>query len=290
MRPTAGHRAFIRAATLLAGALIWAGNGLGAEDLEITYLANEGFLLRAGEARVLVDGLFGEGLRGYGVVAREERHKLETAQEPYTGIDLVLASHVHRDHFDAEAVARFLRANREARFISTEDALKALLAVDRDLSSRASGHWPPEEERIDQRLAGLDISLFNLHHGRDRPTTQNLGLLVKICGSTVLHIGDTEADAADLRLAGLAGLRPDVALLPSWFLRPSRWSAAVEVLRPRHIVAMHLPAADAPRSYFYGGTRDLGGLKAAITAGHPAAWIPVRTGDTRRYSCGLSSD
>ena len=50
-----------------------------AEGVELTYLGNEGFLIAAGETRVLVDALYGEGLRGYPVVPPAERRRLEEA-------------------------------------------------------------------------------------------------------------------------------------------------------------------------------------------------------------------
>ena len=41
-------------------------------------------------------------------------------------VDLILATHNHADHFDPIAVGRHLRANPEARFVSTKQAVKSL--------------------------------------------------------------------------------------------------------------------------------------------------------------------
>ncbi len=277
------------AAVLLVSAVLAGGSGSRGDDtLEITYLANEGFLLSHGETRVLVDGLFGKGLDGYPVLAPDRRRDLEAGRPPFDGIDLVLASHSHGDHFDASAVARFLAANPEATFVSTQDAVDRLLKAtdDPDVVRRAFGYLPPEGETVVHKTEGIDLTIFNLHHGRGRPDIQNLGLLVDLCGVGLLHVGDTEADADDFRAAGFSEVRPDVALLPSWLLRPSRWSdVAPQVLRPRQIVAMHLPTRDAPPSYFYGGTGNLEGLVATIRERYPEAWIPLATGDSHPVAC-----
>ena len=246
------------------------------EELEVVYLANEGFLLRAGDDMVLIDALFGSGLRGYGVVAAAEREKLESGAPPYDGVDLVLASHFHRDHFNAAAVARFMAANPSAQFVSTKQAARDLLKATPSLSSRTRGTYPEEGQIETLAFGNIALTLFNLHHGRQRPEIQNLGLLVEICGATVLHIGDSEAVAEDMRTAGLEGISPDVALLPSWYLRPSRWMpATASVISARRIVAMHLPTANAPKTYFSGGIGNLGELVSIIRGEFPGTFVPT---------------
>ena len=97
-----------------------------AAQVEVTYLGNEGFLLTAGETRVLVDALYGDGIPGYPAVPRDVRRELEAGRGRFAGVDLVLASHAHADHFDPAAVARHLRANPAALFLSTREAVAAV--------------------------------------------------------------------------------------------------------------------------------------------------------------------
>ncbi|MDX1643244.1 MAG: MBL fold metallo-hydrolase [Thermoanaerobaculia bacterium] len=257
-------------------------------DLRIVYLANAGFFLTDGERDLLVDALFGTGIDGYAALPEGERAVLESGRPPYDDVDLALATHYHADHYDADAVARFLAANPRAVFVSTQqavDELRDLDAGEAAIGRRAFGYRLDEGEVERRSIDGIDLRLFQLHHGRERPDIQNLGLLIEICGLTVLHVGDTEADADDLRRAGLAGLEPDVALLPSWFLRPGPWEAAVEVLRPRRIVAMHLPEADAPANYFWGEARSRDALEATILRRHPDTFVPRTPGESVRIPC-----
>ena len=53
------------------------------------------------------------------------------------------------DHFNAEAVAKHLRNNPEARFVSTRQAVEKLRRVDDfdEFRDRVSGFWPAEGTR-----------------------------------------------------------------------------------------------------------------------------------------------
>jgi L-ascorbate metabolism protein UlaG (beta-lactamase superfamily) len=271
-------------ALALAGALLVPSDAT-TEELEITYLANEGFLLRAGQTAVLIDALFGEGLRGYGVLGAEDRREVEQGLPPFHGVDLVLASHYHRDHFNKEAVSRFMEANPSAEFLSTEQAVGELLEATPALTSRARGVYPAEGTVQTAIINGIKLRIFNLHHGRGRSEIQNLGLLVELCGLTVLHVGDTEASARDFRIAGLQNLRPDVALLPSWHLRPGQTEGTRKIIRPRQVVAMHLPDSDAPANYFWGGLDSQQKLIDAVQGEFPGSFVPLKAGASISVSC-----
>jgi L-ascorbate metabolism protein UlaG (beta-lactamase superfamily) len=109
--------------------------------------------------------------------------------------------------------------------------------------------------------------------------------MVAICGTTVLHVGDTEATARDFRIAGLQNLRPDVALLPSWHLRPGQTDGTLKVIKPRKVVAMHLPESDAPANYFWGGLDSQQKLVDAVRNQFPEAFIPLESGDSTTIAC-----
>jgi hypothetical protein len=82
--------------------------------LEVTYLANEGFMIAGGGRKILIDALFGEGLDGYAVVSPAQRALLEQAREPFADVDAVFATHFHDDHFNAAAVLAHLMRNPTA--------------------------------------------------------------------------------------------------------------------------------------------------------------------------------
>lgn len=247
--------------------------------VEIVHLGNEGFLLVAGEQKVLIDALFGDGLDNYPAVPLELRQPLEAAQGRFAGVDLVLASHVHPDHFDPTAVARHLKANPGARFVSTEQAAEKLLAVG-VAAEKVSGFWPPDGERRTIEYAGVEVTALRLHHGGS--PAQNLGLVITIGGTKVLHMGDTEITAGELAPVGLEALGIDVVLVPYWYLDSRRLAPALAELGEPHLVAMHFPTADAPANYF-GDRVDLAGQVEACREAFPDAWMALEPGESRRF-------
>ena len=227
-----------------------------AEDLlEITYLANEGFLLTSGNANVLIDGLFREGVEGYANLSPELRETVETAQPPFDTVDVVLATHHHADHFHALAVCRFLESNPLAEFVSTRQALNQMRSAC-DNPAALAGRVKPgllgDGTSAPVVLDELRIEPVFMHHGSASPV-ENIGFLIEIGELTVVHMGDSQATAEDLRAAGLGEHDIDLAFVPFWYLIDKRWTPAIELLQPDGIVAMHLPIRGSPDLQNFGG-------------------------------------
>lgn len=285
-------RPCLRARCRLAEILAWVClSALGAEgasaQLQVTYLANEGFLLAGGGKKVLVDGLFAAGVRGYPTIPDSLYSAAVAAEPPFDGVDLVLASHFHADHFDAETVVRHLRANSKARFLSTPQAVSRIHEAaqeDKGISSRVEAAYPREGEALPLSRAGIELEVLNLHHGRGRqPPVENLGFVVRMGGLTWLHVGDTEATLEDFRANGLADKDIDVALLPEWFLDYEEFVEVIRtVIRPRHIVVMHLATRQAPASWF-GEHGSYAKRRQAIRARFPKAVILEEPGDSVEF-------
>lgn len=268
-----------------------AGTRTPGTPAEVRYLANEGFLIEVGGQRVLIDGLFGPGIAGYAAVPPDLRVEIEAGTGDWAGIRVVVASHFHRDHFEAGAVARFLEANPEAIFVSTPQAIRALTetlatgaAVTNSnriqLLTRVRSLLPPEGSMQSVEIDGITIEALNLHHGRREPPVENLGLIITVGGRRFLHFGDTEAkmETFEPYLERLHGA--DVALLPFWFLS-SDWRAEMvrDRIQPRSIVVAHLPEPDAPDGYF-GRWKSHDQLVQTIVDAFPKAHVPVASGET----------
>lgn len=210
--------------------------------LEVTYLANEGFMIAGGGKKVLIDALFREGVGGYAVLSTATRELLEQARSPFDGVDVALATHFHADHFDAKAVLTHLKNNPQALFFSTNQAADKLRASGQfdAIKTRVVGSLPKEGERLHCEHRGLQVQLLNIHHGRGRPI-ENLGFIFEIAGKRILHIGDSVAEAAVFQKYEVTKDSIDVAFLPSWYFLNDDFKQAVrEQIRPRHIVVMHI--------------------------------------------------
>ena len=207
----------------------------------VTYLANEGVLLEVGDKKVLIDALFGDGIRGYPVVPEQMRGDLEAARGRFQEVDLLLVSHEHRDHFDPGSVARHLANNSRALMFGPPDAVARLPD-----GARAQGVYPLEGNQATLSHRDISVRVMRLHHGRARSEIQNLGLIVDLNGVRFLHVGDTELTLCEGRSLELDDLEIDVALLPSWQIDVDRLAA----IGARQVVAFHLAEATAPSSWF----------------------------------------
>lgn len=246
---------------------------VSAPNVTITYLANEGFLIVSGEKKILVDAIFAKGIDPYRKLGGDRQAALLAGRPPFDGVDLVLATHVHADHFAPEPVISFLRAHKETIFITTPQArarvASQLEEADDSLLDRVRSSLPAEGERENFTHAGISITTLNLHHGRRQNPTENLGFLITLSGVKLLHVGDTVANKKEFAINDLAKASIDVALLPYWMLTGDEGMDAVtESIAARSILAMHIPAKHAPSNYFT-PARNYADLKRVIRKRHP---------------------
>jgi len=221
--------------------------------VEVTYIANEGVLLAAGETQVLIDGLHRQYRPAYPFLPEPYREQIETAQVPFNQIDVILVSHMHLDHFHAESVVRHLRHNSGATLVSSEQVVGEVQkhADYAAVSSRVRTITPPLRQRSSTTAGGVQIEVLGVGHGIDRhETIQNLGHVITLGGKKLLHIGDASTDDASIFEAfNLDEAGIDVAFLPVWFLTSDEGAAIVrQHIKPAHIVAVHMSAEDPQRA------------------------------------------
>ncbi|NOT09619.1 MAG: MBL fold metallo-hydrolase [Gemmatimonadales bacterium] len=237
-----------------------------ADSLSIVFLANAGVLIEAGARKVLVDALYGEGLNYLRMVTPSVRERLEKALPPFDGAALILATHTHRDHFNAEAVAGYLRASPTTSFISTPEAAEAVSALQPPIAAgRIHASAPADSNYLAGSAPGVTVRVLGLPHGPTSVPARNVGFLIAIGGFTVLHIGDTRVDAA--LLGRLTAPAVDLAFIPYWyFLDPAGEEAVVRALPGAQIVLMHVPPTESDYVKSRGGWHT---LLSGIRTRHP---------------------
>src|SRR5688500_18207979 len=95
---------------------------LWAEDVRVTYLANEGVRIEGGTCDVLIDARLRDSLGDYARHDPDVQQRLEAARPPFDRVRLALATHFHLDHWDAGAISRFLSSSKDALFASAPQA------------------------------------------------------------------------------------------------------------------------------------------------------------------------
>jgi L-ascorbate metabolism protein UlaG (beta-lactamase superfamily) len=198
----------------------------------LTYIGHGTTLLRLGELSILTDPMLRNWL---GPLHRQ-------VPAPDRGLpercDVVLISHIHRDHLDIRSLRRFPSSTP--------------LVVPRGATKWAGRGGAAEIRELDvgESISFEDIevkAVRALHNGyRDRTwgeRTQPLGYLIRTGGRTIYFAGDTDL------YPEMSDLGPvDIALLPVWgwgssvgegHLDPPRAATAVQAIQPRLAVPIH---------------------------------------------------
>jgi len=218
--------------------------------LTVTYIANEGVLISAGGKQVLIDGLHREYKPAYLFPPPELLSALEQARDPYHKINVVLVSHLHLDHFHPESVGLHLKNNKSAQLVSSEqivNGMKEKFAGFAEIESRVRQVTPAWKSQTPVAVDGVKIKILGLRHsGSNFTWIQNLGHVIEIGGKKLLHIGDADMTAENFSSFRLQEENIDIAFIPYWFLLSSEGrSFVVDQFRPKQIIAVHVPPAEA---------------------------------------------
>ncbi|MBN2207184.1 MAG: PD40 domain-containing protein [Candidatus Aminicenantes bacterium] len=242
-----------------AGPGLLAGNpgcvkpAAGNEPLVLTYVANCGVLLASGDTKILIDALFDKPNPEYRAPEPETLDKIMKGEPPFDGVDLVLVTHNHPDHFEPGLGVRYLDAHPNAVLLAPADAVDAMRRAAADwakIGSRIVALDLKAGEKAERTLAGIPVAAMRTLHSGDRDDPMNLMYLVELGGRRVWHEGDSNGKPEVFRAFGLSAGSVDLALIHYWFpLEPNCARFLQEILKPDHIALTHLPIrleGDAP--------------------------------------------
>lgn len=198
----------------------------------LTYIGHATTLLRLDRASILTDPMLRKWL---GPLRRQGPPPQRDLPEIP---DLVLISHLHRDHLDVRSLQRLPPSTP--------------LVVPRGASRWAAKGGAEHVREIGLgetiEVAGVELTAVPAVHDGHRdfnrgPGAESVGYLIKGRGRTVYFAGDTDLFPEMSRLGPM-----DLALLPVWgwgtsvgegHLDPRRAAKAVELLHPRVAVPIH---------------------------------------------------
>lgn len=212
------------------------------EEVEITFIGNDGFLIVSAEKKILVDALwdtaFSDG------VPREAKSLIEQALPPFDNVDLALTTHVHADHHDALVAGSHLVNNPNAIFVSTEEVVESLESSFPEfdaIQDRVRAVQPEMGERIQLTLNGIDIEVLNFPHGPDVPVRNN-AYLFTIGGLKMLHTGDLVMTFEEIQEYALFNNEIDVAFVPYFLLTYGGEDERIvlEGIKAKRVIPMHI--------------------------------------------------
>ncbi len=223
--------------------------------LNVTLIANDGFLLELGGKKVLIDALFDEGYGRFMTPPKDLLARMTEAREQFSDIDLLLVTHDHGDHFNPKHVMAHLRNNPRSHLVAHSQVVARLRQEEGFEQIRKRIRELKLEPGVHEQVSvgGIDVDALCLAHmpryqnGRDlNEGIRNVAFIVRLGGVRFFHLGDAMVENS---LAHLNAYPFDETPVDLLFLdNGDRSSAAREFIgqkiKPSRIVAMHTPPAE----------------------------------------------
>lgn len=224
-------------------AILITGNILAQEKNQITYIANEGVFLEYKGNTVFIDALHKKYIQYYQPTLGKTAIGAIQKMTPFEAVDLMLVTHVHRDHFDVAYTIQFLENHEETILVAPQQVMDSIGRIDYLTNQfyplQATENGPVYE------MEGMTIQSIPLLHAHQEKNdwVQNLGYIVDFEGLMVLHAGDAELlDENFERLKKAIGKGVDYAILPDWFFADDESIKKVaKYIKAKKYIAVHVP-------------------------------------------------
>ena len=224
-----------------------------AHDARAKYIGNEGVLVTSGETKVLFDAFYANSYGEYVLVAEPVSQAILDGQPPYDGIDALMVSHAHGDHFTAQPTLDYLRAQPLVVFIGPGQAVDALKAIakpeDSTLIDRlVSFDLKPGQPPASFEGSGYSVAAVAIPHsgGASTADIDNLAFRVTLDQTpTVLHLGDatTDDDEFARQQTFWDARKIDTAFPPFWFYLERGGRVVLDQrIRAAQVIGIHVPA------------------------------------------------
>jgi L-ascorbate metabolism protein UlaG (beta-lactamase superfamily) len=237
------------------------------QKVEVTFIANAGFLITSQSKKVLIDALFNQGM-GFGQPSKEILEKLKNAQPPFDDVDLVLVTHSHPDHFNARFIIEHLESNQKAVFVAPKQVINNIEVYleesSENIINRIMEITPEWKTCIGLTINGIELKVIGLQHWIPHLGAPYInGYICTIGGKNVLHIGDAGSELEYIKdISELHNLAIDIAFVADIWSENDETSIKkfIEYINPKHVIYMHLGPFMANTMI----TEELKGIKANL--------------------------
>jgi len=210
--------------------------------LEVTYIANEGFMIAMGSTKILIDAL--PNSKYYVNPSDTTIAKVMDDIPPFDKVDYFLVTHDHPDHFNAEMMSRFLLKHSAVQFIASSETSSKLLG-DSIGGRQYSGIDLKIGNHRTIRGDKAEVVALRLEHGGFHDVS-NLAYVVRSDGYTIIHVGDAKLSHNEeyLRTIDWGSYNVDLLFI-EYFDQSSQTQDIIEhMIKPKHVVLMHIPAGE----------------------------------------------
>lgn len=230
------------------------------------YLGNAGVMITDGQTKILFDPLFDQGFNTYQLVPPAIRDPLMAGTKPFDGVDLLLISHAHGDHFSAKQVLAYLKANPAVKLVAPAQAVVQL--------SKAGLSPNDLDERvmvIDQKIGAppvfvqagaITIEAITIpHSGGERfASVRNTVYRVDLGEQYhVLHLGDATIENPPFAAQQVFwdAQSNDLVLTPYWLFKNQQRQVNLDLhVQPLRAIGIHVPTALSALKQRYGTALD----------------------------------
>ncbi len=233
--------------------------------MEITYISNEGFMLKTENKSVLIDSLHRGEYPPYDLIQPHVLEQMQKAVEPFDKIDLVLFTHHHYDHFDPYTTILHLSNNSKVKLVAPPQIQEILKQHFSEIYDLVEGQIHTSLPKLyayeSMSFGGIELKAYHVPHGEylvmdeitgdkanKHATVKHLMFLLNLDGKKILHVGDSIPNEDKKSIEPYKEMideQIDVAFLSNWFILNPKGKEIIEkYIKPEHIVIMHLESED----------------------------------------------
>lgn len=225
----------------------------------ITYVANEGFLIESENKKILVDALFDKINENWCDSPSDSIIELmQTAKAPFNNVDIIAISHKHRDHFNDSVVVNHLLSNKKGIVICPNQVFEILKENKNfpQIKNRIVKITPNQYCDTNITVSDIPIRVLRLEHShymeidsasgeqvnRHR-NIENIGFLFNLNDTKIFHCGDTNPlNEEEYSTFKLNNDSIDIAFLERQFFSRGEKSIGVlnDYINPKNIILMHI--------------------------------------------------
>lgn len=99
------------------------------EQVKATFLVNAAVLLEFRGTKLLIDGIYDENGHCFSNLSERQWEKLKAGEGEFAGIEYLLFTHEHGDHFSPQRVAEYLEYRQPKAIFMPRDGSAALAGV-----------------------------------------------------------------------------------------------------------------------------------------------------------------
>ncbi|MDP4270594.1 MAG: MBL fold metallo-hydrolase [Bacteroidota bacterium] len=224
-------------------------------DLHVTYIANDGFMLKTKHHKILIDALFTDGYGYFATPTKETLSQIMNAEAPFDSVNFCFLSHYHKDHSDSKLMNDYLSKFPSVKLITTKPSL---VFIDGEqfrfvkLKKQFCELTPETNKSIKLTIDNVTVKALGLKHmpyiedGIDiEQYMKNVGFYINMDGVGIFHSGDTKMEQFKDYMAKNGHWKEPVDVAFVYYELLNNGKADLDYLKktinPRHIVVMHMP-------------------------------------------------